>query len=82
MEHLSEVERRVPQMDLDEALRTTAELEAGENRVVFGRLLSQIDEAQLALFAEPLEAAQSHCESVPRRIAELRERSRGSVAAA
>jgi rubrerythrin len=81
MNRLRELEQRVPQMDLDEALRATAELEGGEVNVIFGRLLAQVDEAQLSLFAEQLEASQNHSESVPRRIAELKQRSKAGTAA-
>ncbi|TVQ85568.1 MAG: hypothetical protein EA400_15265 [Chromatiaceae bacterium] len=66
------IERQVGRMTLEEALDTTAELERGEVNVIFGRLLKQVQQEQLALFAEHLGGAQSHSESVPRRIAALR----------
>jgi rubrerythrin len=69
---LRAVEKQVPSMSLDEALTTTAELEKGEVNIIFGRLLDQVDKAQLALFAEHLTGAENHSESVPRRIAELK----------
>ncbi len=70
---LREVERQVPSMTLDEALTITGELERGEVNVIFGRLLEQVDRSQLTLFAEHLAGAQGHGESVPRRIAELKQ---------
>lgn len=72
LNRLRDLERQVPEMTLEEALRTTAELERGEVNVIFGRLLKQVDRAELGLFAAQLEGANSHSESVPRRIAQLR----------
>jgi hypothetical protein len=74
LHRLRETERRVPRMSLEEALRITLELEASEVNIIFGRLLKQVDKAQTRLFAEHLEGAQSHPESVPRRILELKAR--------
>lgn len=74
LRRLRAIERRVPEMDLGEALRVTGELEASEVNVIFGRLLAQVDKAELALFAEHLSGAEGHSESVPRRIAALRQR--------
>jgi hypothetical protein len=71
LKRLRAIERRVPEMTLEEALTTTAGLERGEVNVIFGRLLGQVDKAQLALFAQQLTGTQNHSESVPRRIAEL-----------
>ncbi|NBC48206.1 MAG: hypothetical protein GVY22_09480 [Gammaproteobacteria bacterium] len=81
VDRLRELERQVPEMDLDEALRATAELEGGEINVIFGRLLAQVDRAQLSLFAEELEASQKHSETVPRRIAELKQRAKARARA-
>lgn len=78
MSHLRTLEQRVPEMDLDEALTASAELEMGEVNVIFERLLAQVDAAQLALFADQLEAAQHHSESVPRRINALKQRNAAS----
>jgi len=69
---LRDIAKRVPEMTLDEALETTADLERGEVNIIFGRLLGQVDRAQLALFVEHLSGAQSHSESVPRRIEALK----------
>lgn len=74
LNNLRDLERQVPTMTLEEALRTTAELERGEVNVIFGRLLKQVDRAELGLFAAQLDGANSHSESVPRRIAALRQR--------
>lgn len=71
---LRRIERSVAGMSLEEALKTTGELEASEVNTIFGRLLAQVDKAQTQLFAEQLKGAQSHPESVPRRIKELKER--------
>jgi hypothetical protein len=64
----------VPGMTLEQALRVTNVLEAGEVNVIFGRLLKQVGKPQTEIFAEQLKGIQSHPESVPRRIKELRER--------
>jgi hypothetical protein len=61
-------------MSLDQALRVTGVLEASEVNTIFGRLLKQVGKAETELFAEQLQGAQSHPESVPRRIKELRDR--------
>jgi hypothetical protein len=71
---LREIERRVPQMSLEEAFQVTNELEASEVNVIFGRLLKQVGKAETELFAEQIKGAQSHPESVPRRIRELKAR--------
>jgi rubrerythrin len=71
---LRRVARAVPQMSLAEAFKVTAELEAGEVNIIFGRLLKQVGRAETELFAEQLKGAQSHPESVPRRIKELKAR--------
>jgi hypothetical protein len=60
-------------MTLDEALEASCALEASEVNVIFERLLKQVGKAQTELFAEALEGACSHPESVPRRIAALRD---------
>jgi len=73
LNELREVQRRVPEMSLDEALNVTDELERGEVNVIFGRLLKQVGKPEMELFAERLEGAQNHSESVPRRVRELRE---------
>lgn len=73
------LEGKVATLSLDQALNLALDLESGEVNVIFGRLLGQVDAEQLRLFAAQLEGAQSHAESVPRRIAELRAR-RGTQA--
>lgn len=72
LNELREIQRRVPEMSLEEALKVTDELERGEVNVIFGRLLKQVGKPELELFAERLEGAQNHSESVPRRIRELK----------
>jgi rubrerythrin len=74
LRELRRIQHAVPAMSLAEAFRTTAELEAGEVNVIFGRLLKQVSRAETELFAEQLKGAQSHPESVPRRIKELKAR--------
>jgi hypothetical protein len=71
---LRDIERRVPQMSLEEAFKVTNELEASEVNIIFGRLLQQVGKAETELFAEQIRGAQSHPESVPRRINELKAR--------
>jgi hypothetical protein len=71
---LRRIERAVAGMSLEQALETAGRLEASEVNTIFGRLLRQVDKAQTQLFAEQLKGAQSHPESVPRRIKELKER--------
>jgi hypothetical protein len=71
---LRETERRVPQMSLEVAFRVTHELEASEVNIIFGRLLKQVAKEQTELFADQIKGAQSHPESVPRRIKELKAR--------
>jgi rubrerythrin len=73
LNELREVQRRVPEMSLDEALTLTDELERGEVNVIFGKLLKQVGKPETELFAKRLEGAQNHSESVPRRIRELKE---------
>jgi rubrerythrin len=74
LNQLRAIERRVGEMSLTEALKVTNELEASEVNVIFGRLLKQVGRAETELFAEQLKGAQSHPESVPRRVKELKER--------
>lgn len=71
---LRRIEHEVAGMSLEQALKVTNKLEASEVNVIFGRLLKQVGKAETELFAEQLKGAQSHPESVPRRIAELKER--------
>jgi hypothetical protein len=74
LNRLREIERQVPRMSLDEAFQTTNDLEASEVNVIFGRLLKQVGKTETELFAEQLQGAQSHPESVPRRIKVLKAR--------
>jgi hypothetical protein len=74
LSELRQIERRVPGMTLEQALNVANVLEAGEVNMIFGRLLKQVGKAQTDLFAEQLKGVQSHPESVPRRIKELKRR--------
>jgi len=74
MQHLREVQRRVPSMSLEEALRITAEVEQGEVNTIFGRLLGQVEGPEAALLRKHTDQAENHSESVPRRLHELRRR--------
>ena len=72
MREMRRVERRVPFMSLDEALRATEELETGEVNLIFGKLLNQVEEPEVGLLREMLRHAEGHNVSVPRRIGLLR----------
>ena len=72
LSRLRSLERQVDQLSLDEALDLTIELERGEVNIIFGRLLGQVDSAQLQLFAHELTGPQSHATCVPRRIQDLK----------
>jgi hypothetical protein len=74
LNELRRIEHRVAGMTLEEAFKVTNELEAGEVNIIFGRLLQQVGRAETELFAEQLKGAQSHPQSVPRRISELKKR--------
>lgn len=71
---LRRIEHAVEGMTLEQALQVAGELEAGEVNVIFARLLKQASGAESELFAEQIRGAQSHPQSVPRRIKELKER--------
>jgi hypothetical protein len=60
-------------MTLDEALETSEALERSEVNVIFGKLLEQVDQPEVALLREMMRSAENHQVSVPRRIADLRE---------
>jgi hypothetical protein len=70
---LRELERKVDNLALEEALDITIKLEQSEVNVIFGRLLNQVDSAQSKLFAEQFKGVEGHSESVPRRITELKQ---------
>lgn len=72
MREMRRVERRVPFMSLDEALRAAEELETGEVNLIFGKLLNQVEEPEVGLLREMLRHAEGHNVSVPRRIGLLR----------
>ncbi len=74
LQDLKALERRVHTFSLDQALDTTKELEQGEVNIIFGKLLSQVDQEQSLLFIEQFKQMENHSESVPRRIRELRQR--------
>jgi rubrerythrin len=73
MKQMRAVERRVPAMTLEEALRVSVELELGEVNMVFGKLLKQVAEPEIGLLRQMMRHAESHQESVPRRIGILRQ---------
>jgi hypothetical protein len=74
MQHLRGVQRSVPSMSLEEALRITEEVERGEVNTIFGRLLGQVEGPEAALLRKHTGQAENHSESVPRRLQELRQR--------
>lgn len=69
---LRAVQRRIPEMTLEEAFKTAEALEAGEANVVFGKLLKQVAEPEVHLLRQLLHDAEDHAVSVPRRIDEVR----------
>lgn len=69
---LRALEKRVFTLSLDKALEITNELERGEVNIIFGQLLTQVDQEQSLLFIEQFKKAENHSESVPRRTRELR----------
>ncbi len=73
LQDLKALERRVHTFSLDKALDTTKELELGEVNIIFGKLLSQVNQEQSDLFIEQFKQVENHSESVPRRIQELRQ---------
>jgi len=73
LQDLKALERRVHTFSLNKALDITKELELGEVNIIFGKLLSQVDQEQSQLFMEQFKQAENHSESVPRRIQELRQ---------
>jgi rubrerythrin len=72
LRRLRALERTIDQLSLDQALDLAIELERGEVNVIFGRLLGQVESAQLQLFAKELTGPQSHATCVPKRIQDLR----------
>jgi rubrerythrin len=73
LNELRDLERRVEELTLQEALEITIGLEKSEVNVIFGKLLNQVDKAQSRLFVEQFKGIEGHSESVPRRISELRQ---------
>lgn len=73
MKELRAVQHRVPSMTLDEALRVSEELERGEANLIFGKLLKQVAAPEVDLLKRLMRHAENHQESVPRRIAQLRQ---------
>jgi len=69
---LKALEKRVFTLPLDKALEMTNELERGEVNIIFGQLLTQVNQEQSQLFIEQFKKAEGHSESVPRRIRELK----------
>jgi rubrerythrin len=64
----------VNELSLDQALSLTVELERSEINTIFAMLLQQAQGEAVAPFAEALYRAGEHATSVPRRIAQLRQR--------
>lgn len=73
LKQMRAIERRVPSMTLDEALQTAVDLELGEVNTVFGTLLKQLDQPEVTFLREMLRHAETHQDSVPRRVKALRE---------
>jgi rubrerythrin len=72
LRHLRAVQRRIPEMSLEEAFKAAEALEAGEANIVFGKLVRQVHEPEVSLLKHLLRDAEDHQESVPRRIWEVR----------
>ncbi len=73
MKEMRGVQRRVPTMTLDEALKTSEALELGEVNLIFGKLLKQVAEPEVGLLRQMMRHAENHQVSVPRRIGLLRQ---------
>lgn len=73
MQDLRAIERRVPSMTLDQALRITDEVERSEVNVIFGRLLKQVEQPETCFLQREFHHTENHSETVPRRTRELRE---------
>jgi len=72
MNELRAAQRRVPTMTLEEAFETSVALEQSEVNVIFGKLLDQVAEPEVALLRDMMHHAEDHAVSVPRRIGTLR----------
>lgn len=74
------LERAAATLTLDEALAVTEALERTEINTIFDRLLRQADSTEARLFEAELQATADHATEVPRRIAALRKRLKGTAA--
>lgn len=72
------IKRTVDDLTLEEALRLTEEIEAGEVNIIFDKLLKQTEEAESRLFQEEMRLLEGHATAVPQKIAELRRTLAGS----
>lgn len=72
LSRLRELQHSTQTLSLEAALALAEELEAGEINTIFGRLLRQVENEDVQLFAAQLHAVEDHRVSVPRRIAALR----------
>ncbi len=71
--------KRVDALSLDEALDATVAIEQGEANIIFDRLLKQVDSDATRLFEGRLHEVEGHAESVPKRVAALRQRLGGAT---
>jgi rubrerythrin len=72
MKEMRAAQRRIPTMTLDEAFKAAVALEVGEANLIFGKLLKQVAEPEVAVLREMMRNVETHQVSVPRRIDELR----------
>ncbi len=73
LQFLRGIHRTVDDLDLEEALRITEDLEKGEVNVIFDKMLRQNPDVESHFFEAQMGAVEKHSESVPRRINALRE---------
>lgn len=67
------LKRKVDSLSLEEALRLTEEIEAGEVNTIFDNLLKQTEESESRLFRDQMRTLEGHAKTVPLRIAQLRQ---------
>jgi Uncharacterized conserved protein len=74
LRRLRHLQREVPELSLDQALRLTVELERSEINTIFDMLLQQARGEATEPFAAALQQAGDHAKSVPLRVDRLRRR--------
>lgn len=73
LQELRQIERRIPEISLSEALEITERLEQGELNTIFERLLKQADQSESRLFEDQMKQLEGHGTAVPKRIQVLRQ---------